>query len=161
MTTPTNIPKAATCSRNRAACFVFLPAADERVARGRVESRRGAELPNLIQLNPLEPRWDSERLSHHPAATIIVPALLRAPTPHVAVIGHAEIARVLLAWNSTGRNLPDNQRTRRTRVTQSPCCVRKPNWRTDSRFAQPLFSSFLTFNHSQSQGIDRRRAWQI
>jgi hypothetical protein len=63
------------------------------------------------------------------------------------------------AWITTERNLPDNQRAWRTRLTQSPCCVRQPKWGTDSGFAQLLFVRCLNLCHSSIQAIDTRNAW--
>src|SRR5215467_912489 len=59
--------------------------------------------------------------------------------------------RERLARISTERNWPDNQLIWRTRLTESPCCVRQPNWCADSRLAQPLFVSCLNFYHLSFQ----------
>jgi hypothetical protein len=66
---------------------------------------------------------------------------------------------IRLAWITTERNLPDNQRTWRTRLTQSPCRFRQPKWRTDNGFAQLPFVRCLNFCHSPIQAIDTRNAW--
>src|SRR5215813_6044484 len=54
-------------------------------------------------------------------------------------------------YRDTERNWPDNQLIWRTRLTESPCCVRQPNWCADSRLAQPLFVSCLNFYHLSFQ----------